>query len=281
MTSGLTIGIAGATLRTVGVAAALVCSVGASMAADNATLKITAFTVSAAEFSGNFAWVVDGFSFQNFDMLAQQAGGLQGSSHVPYAANDWNLGPNYTAQTANATATGNLVQTVDAATQLTTAGFNLAALATAGSAVPPLLPNYANASAVQSGAFYLLDETGASTGGTITFDIYYDMSVATPAGSGAGSYGQTQINLLSSSDSGEAASFADGLLSTSLAGGTGGASGHFTWTYTLAAGQAAYYTLSGSAIAAAAIPEPGTYALMALGLAGVAVVARRRRRIAA
>ena len=68
-----------------------------------------------------------------------------------------------------------------------------------------------------------------------------------------------------------------------MTGGTGAiTSGHFTWTYTLAAGQAAYYTLSGSAIASAelavaAVPEPETYALMLLGLAGIGVVARRRR----
>ena len=68
-----------------------------------------------------------------------------------------------------------------------------------------------------------------------------------------------------------------------MAGGTGAiTSGHYSWTYTLAAGQVAFYTLSGSAIASAelavaAVPEPETYALMLLGLAGMGAVARRRR----
>ena len=68
-------------------------------------------------------------------------------------------------------------------------------------------------------------------------------------------------------------------MSSALAGGAGAKSGHFSWTTALAAGQAAYYTLSSSAVAVAAVPEPGTYALMGLGLAGVVALARRRRTI--
>ena len=274
MTSSLTVRYAGAALRAVSVAAALACGAGAGMAADNATLKITSFSVSAAEFSGNFAWAVD--SYQSLDMSALEAGSLFGSDSDAYTANDWNLGLNRTAQTPNATATGNTVQFTDALTQLTTAGFNLSAGATPGPYLPPALPNSASASAQQAGAFVLLDGDGQLTGGTITFDIYYDMFVAAPSGWPLG-FGQTSVNLLSSSDGGDSATFGDGLLSSDLAGGTGSTSGHFTWTYTLAAGQAAYYTLSGNAVAVAAVPEPGTYALMAFGLAGIAALTRRRR----
>ena len=134
----------------------------------------------------------------------------------------------------------------------------------------------------QAGTFILLDDAGAQTGGTITFDLFYDMSVSTP-GSTAATYSQTVLNLLLSNDVDPDKSFADGLLSNNLAGGTGTTSGHFSWTYTLAADQVAFYTLSGSAIASAelavaAVPEPETYALMLLGLAGIGAVARRRRR---
>ena len=45
----------------------------------------------------------------------------------------------------------------------------------------------------------LLDGDGALTGGTITFDLFYDMSVSTP-GSSAATYSQTALNLLSSND---------------------------------------------------------------------------------
>ena len=67
----LGLGIAGATLRAVAVAAALACSAGASLAGD-ATVKVTSFTVSAAEFSGNFAFAMD--PFQSYNMTALEAG---------------------------------------------------------------------------------------------------------------------------------------------------------------------------------------------------------------
>lgn len=266
-----------APFKAAALAVALACSAGSSLAADGATLNITSFTVSAAEFSGTFAWTVD--AYQSFTMNALQAGGAAGASTDDYSAANWDLGLNRHAQTANATATGNLVGFTDVMTQLATAGFNLNAAATPGAYVPAALPNYANASALQSGAFVLLDENGQLTGGSITFDVYYDLSVVAPAGDASG-YSQTVLSLLSSSDGGGSASFNDGLLSSTFANGVGSTSGHFTWTYTLAAGEAAYYTLAGSAIssAVAAVPEPATYLLMAMGLAGIGSLRRRRLR---
>ena len=271
----LGLGIAGATLRAVSVAAALACGAGASLAG-TATVNITSFTVSAADFSGNFAFAVD--PFQSYNLQALEAGA---GPTVNFSADNWNLGLNQIAQTANTKATGNTVNFTDVSTQLLTAGFNVSAQAAAAHA-PPALPNYANASALQSGTFRLLDDAGARTGGTITFDLFYDMSVSTP-GSALANYSQTQLNLLLSRGADDDQSFADGLLSSNLTGGTGAiSSGHYSWTYTLAADQEAFYTLSGSAIASAelrvaAIPEPETYALMLLGLASIGAVARRRR----
>ena len=276
--------IPGATIRAISVAAVLACGAGASMAGD-ATLHITSFTVSAAEFSGTFAWSDEMFPSQLYNLSAKEAGGIVGEKVDNFSADNWNLGANRLAQTTNTKATGNTINFTDPATQLTTAGFNLAAQAT-GAYSPPAQPNYANASAVQSGAFMLLDDDGNSTGGTITFDLFYDMSVATP-GSTLATYSQTQLNLLLSPDGGTSQSFADGLLSNDLTNGTGAiTSGHYSWTYTLTAGQEVFYALSGSAIASAelavaAVPEPETYALMLLGLAGIGTVARRRRSPAA
>jgi len=247
----LGLGIAGATLRAVAVAAALACSAGASLAGD-ATVKVTSFTVSAAEFSGNFAFAMD--PFQSYNLSALEAGGALGGMTDNFAADDWNLGLNRLAQTANTKATGNTVQFTDVTTQLTTAGFNLFAQATPLYS-PPALPNSANASALQSGTFVLFDGNGARTGGTITFDLFYDMSVATP-GSTATNYSQTQLNVLRSSDATDTVSFADGLLSTGLSGGTGAITsglGYVLWYAALpalTATSAAVIQLSVPAIAA-------------------------------
>jgi hypothetical protein len=266
------VGIAGTTLRAVSVGVALACCAGVSMAG-NATLNITSFSVSVAESSGTFAFAVD--PFQSYNLTALEAGGLLGTGFDNFSADNWNQGANRLAQTTNTTATANTIQFTDAA-GATTAGFNLSAQA-AAKYFPPALPNSANASAIQSGSFELLDGDGALAAGTLTFDIFYDMSVSAPSNSPT-QYSQTQLNLLASADGSNDTSFVDGLLSTSLASGTGSiTSGHYSWTYTLAAGQAAYYTLSGSAIAVAAIPEPETYALMLLGLGGIGALVRRRR----
>jgi len=263
--------------RALGLAIALAFCAAPAIAAD-ATLNITSFTVSAAEFSGNFAFATD--MFQSYTMTALEAGGLLGAQGpINFSAPDWNLGLNQVAQTANAKATGNTVNFTDPATQLTTAGFNLSAHANP-IYPPPAQANSANATALQEGAFVLFDETGAPTGGTITFDLFYNMSVSTTPNGLPTNYSQTTLNLDRSTDSLATTTFSDGLLSTAFPGGIGSiTSGHYSWTYTLAAGEAAYYTLSGSAIAfaAAPIPEPETYALMLLGLAGIGAVTRRRR----
>ena len=191
------------------VAVALACGAGASLAAD-ATLKITSFTVSAAEFSNSFASSLS--PFQSYNLSAIQAGGAPVTD--TFSANNWNLGLNRVAQTANAKATGNTVRFTVADTQLLTPGFNLAAQATGTLA----LPNSANVNASQSGSFFLLNDAGACTGGTIMFDIFYEMSVATP-GSSPTNFSQTALSLVASGG-GVNTSFADGLLSTTLSGGT-------------------------------------------------------------
>ena len=68
----LGLGVAGATLRAVAVAAALACGAGASWP-EPRRVNITSFTVSAADFSGNFALATD--PFQSYDLQALEAGG--------------------------------------------------------------------------------------------------------------------------------------------------------------------------------------------------------------
>jgi len=261
------------TLRSMGLAAALACGASASMAGE-ATLSITSFAASAAEFSGNYVLAMD--PYQSFDLTALNGGGLYGAAADSYSADNWNQGANRLAQVSLAKATGNTVQFTDVMTQLATGGFNLGAMALAGGIPIGTPANAANASALQSGIFTLIDGDGLAVAGSITFDIYYDLNVSEPLGS-ALTYAQTVVSLLSSSDGGGSASFDDGLLSSSLAGGVGATSGHFSWTFDLAAGESAYYTLAGSAIAVAAVPEPGSFVLMGLGIFATGACLRRRR----
>ena len=73
MKSRSTVGLPGAALRAIGVAVALVCSTGASVAGD-ATLSITSFTVTGADFSGTFAFALD--PFQSYNLTALEAAGI-------------------------------------------------------------------------------------------------------------------------------------------------------------------------------------------------------------
>lgn len=265
MKTGSTLQTAMPALRALGVAAVLACAAGAATAAD-ATLSIAWFGASPEAYSGNY--VVATNPYQSFSMVAVSAGGSPVSDI--FSANDWDQGLNRLAQSGASTASGNTVPFTDSATQLTTAGFNLSAT-TQGSGP---LSSSANATGVQSGGFTLITGDGLSTAGSITFDIYYDMSVARPSGSSS-NYASTVFSLIASSTSGPSQTFTDGLLSSNFTSGSSATSGHFSWTVNLNAGETAYYTLTSSTIAAA-VPEPASYALLGLGLAVVGAMARRR-----
>src|SRR3954464_15996631 len=82
--------------RALGLAIALAFCAAPAMAG-TATVNITSFTVSAADFSGNFAFATD--AFQSYTMTALEAGGLLGAQGpINFSAPDWNLGLNQVAQ---------------------------------------------------------------------------------------------------------------------------------------------------------------------------------------
>lgn len=266
MNTGTTSRLARTALRGAAVGAALACASGLSLA-DDAKLSIAWFGVSAEQFSGNY--VVATNPYQSFAMSALDGGGIPVTD--TFAANDWAMGLNRIAQSTYAAASGNTVGFTDPFTQLATVGVNLSASAVQSGAQS----NIGSATATQSGGFTLIDANGDAVAGSITFDLYYDLSVQPPSGVSAQNYAQTVIGLLISSASGAPQSFSDGLLSSSLAGGSGSTSGHFTWTLNLAAGEFATYSLNASAIAVA-VPEPSSYAMLAAGLCGIGVIAGRR-----
>jgi hypothetical protein len=262
-------------LGTLGLALGLGCAAGSALAAPiTAGVSITGFTVSTSV-ADAYVWPVDAVAYQNWQMTALNAGGLLGTSTNTYSANDLNPVARL-AQTSSALAKGDTAQFTDNFTQLSTYGFNLSASASPYDYLPAAPSNSANATALQSGGFTLIDAFGTGVAGNLVFTLYYDLDVSSPYGSAPGTYAEALLNLLASSDAGDSFSGADELHSFNEPGGVGSRSGFITWTFNLGADESAYYTLSGTA-AAFAIPEPGAMLLASTSLLAMALAGRRRK----
>lgn len=267
-------------LHKLGLGAAMTLVAGASFA--GATVNITSFIVSTDGIpfvEPKFAWASDPTS--DLTLAALDAGGLYGAGNNAYSAESWDFSSNFSANTAYATATGNVITFTDAMTQLATGGFNLLALATRASPGPgSTLANSATATGLQTGGFTLLGGDGLGVAGTITFDIYYSLDVSTPAGGDLVDDAEALVNFYAADSDGNS-SFADALRSSALAGGAGSMDGHFTVSFNLAAGEVAYYALGGTAFASASpVPEPNALFLGSLGLAVVGAAIRKSKRAA-
>ncbi len=247
---------------------------GASQAAPvTAAVSVTGFSVTTSAVDA-YVWAVDTAAFQQWAMTALNAGGLNGAASNDISAND--LNPlSRLAQTSLAEAKGSTVQFTDNTTQLTTTGLTLGARATPSLLPPVAFPNSGEANATQSGGFTLINALGGSVAGDLNFTLFYDLGVDAGGGTAPAQMADASLSLLASSDAGGAFSAAGTLSSGDEPGGMGLRSGSFTWAFQLGAGEAAYYTLSGTALAQA-VPEPHALALLALSLAAAACASRRR-----
>jgi hypothetical protein len=263
-----------ARLRLPALAAALAVAAGASHA--GAVVNITSFTIT----TDGIPFVAPKFGVatgqtSDLQMDASNGGGGATDSQF-YSANNWNDSPtNTTAQTSAAVATGNIISFTDALTQLQTGGFNLSASALSLGIGTLALPTIATAMGAQAGGFTLVDENGDAIAGTLTFDVFYDLTVSPGIGASPHNSSNEALVIFSAADDDGGNSVSD------MLSGFGPAmtSGQFTMSFELAAGEFAVYSLAGSAVATA-LPEPGSMALAMIGLFAAGASCRRPRRLA-
>ena len=227
-----------------------------------AGFQVTSFSWVAS--GGTLQWL-DGSAYQTLDVVSAEAGGLGGSDvagSTGFALQD----QAYSTATAHASASAG-------ATAAGTLSGQAGALG--GPIVEFSQPHVGSAMAQQSQEFML---TGA---GSVTFTVHYLIDVAALGGDGLYNYAQSSLDFTAGNyaNASGGSSFAQ-LLSFEHTGGAATRSGSFTLTVDLAGpDDVGFYNLRGNAYASAvsAVPEPGTWAMMLLGLAGVGAAARRKR----
>lgn len=244
-------------LRTLSAALALSLSAGLSHAAQ-ATVSVTSFSYITS--GAALTW---SDPYQSFDTTALNGGGLLGSRTDSFATDDWGFLA-VGANTANAIA-------VAATTTPQTFFIDSTATRSLGPVGTPR--NQATSLASQSGTFMLSDA------GSVTFTVGYTLMATAPGGSASTDF--AGASLAFSAFNGRNTSGAnpsDSLTSFAQASGMATRNGSFNVTVNLAAGEAGFYSLDGSATAfAAVVPEPAEWALMTGGLLALSAVVRRRK----
>lgn len=223
-------------------------SAGALAAPSTASFQITSFSHVAS--GGTLTWVG---GYQDLYVESREAGGL-GGNQIDGLTGD----PSDTSLSTQVAHAG-------AQVSATTAGL----LQGTASATPFYVdgtaqPHVGLANALQLGEFSL------SQAGSVTFTVNYTLTANAPAGDPLTTYAFSQLvfDAGSYTDVNQQASFTDQVFTAE--GSSGTRTGSFTYTVNLSgADDVGYYNFTANAYGtamAAAVPEPGEWALMLAGL---------------
>lgn len=247
-------------------AGSLLTSLPAQAADASATVQVTGVQFSAS--SGlHLQWLPDSL-YQRLFAESREAGGLGGNQLAnPTPGSSWTDQQLHTA-TAHA-----------GATAMASAGGLLDATASASRHLfDPVAgqPHRGLGAAQQSGWFQL------SGAGSLTITVAYQLDVAAPLGDGNDSFAGGLLQLQAGNlDTGSNDMAEVQLWSFELPGGSASRSGSLQLVVDIADPlHTGFYDLRANAdvSAVSSVPEPGAWALMALGLVGLGARARRRSR---
>ncbi len=249
-------------------AAGLVASAPALAADVSASVQVTGVHFSASN-GLSFSWLA-GSGYQALYAESREAGGLGGNDLAePMPQDDWS---SQSLSTSTAHASAGASASADGLLS------SSASASRATAAVQPAQPHTGNSWALQSGYFQL------SGAGQLSIVVDYTLSVAAPLGDGQDSSALASLQLQAGNfDTGTSASDELQLWSFTLPTGSASQSGSLSLLVDISGPMdTGFYDLRANTdvSAVASVPEPGGWALMALGLASLGAMVHRQRRVA-
>ena len=254
--------------RLAALAAALGLLAGAPALAADASASVQVTSLQFSTSGGLSLQWLPGSSFQALFAESREAGGLGGNDLAePGSSDGW-------SDQSVSTAVAHAASTAQAGAN----GLLAAAASANRSIADPLYaqPHTGNSWVQQSGWFQL------SGAGSLTVTVGYSLAAAAPLADGNDSFAGATLQLQAGNLGLDSSGLAEDMLwSFELPGGSASRSGTLSLTVDLSDPlQIGFYDLRANAdvSAIATVPEPGSWALMALGMLALGGLARRGRR---